>query len=153
MEVYFHLNSRKTCFPSKFFNSRPPWQCCCLLLGFEHLFWFFMETISFRLCCRKPGQDRAEIHFCARLVSTEKKNPRRQVSKGRTGIPGIPTLMEKRCHCLAAEVCTHSSLLNQSTEHTHIPSRKNTSRCILKYPPCLQQQVHWADNHPLGTTR
>lgn len=89
------------------------------------------------------------------VVSMERNKPRRQVShvsEGRTGIPGIPALMEKRCHCLAAEMHATGSLLNQSTEHAHAPSRKSGSRCILKHPPCLQQQVHWADTHPLGTT-
>lgn len=153
--MHFHLNSRETCFPYKFFNSRPHWQCCCLLLGFQHFFWFFMEPFSFRPYCRKPVQDRAKKKISVLVVSMERNKPRRQVShvsEGRTGIPGIPALMEKRCHCLAAEMHATGSLLNQSIEHAHAPSRKSSSRCILKHPPCLQQQVHWADTHPLGTT-
>lgn len=131
MEVYFHLNSRENCFPYNFFNSRPPWQCCCLLLGFQHFFWFFMETFSFRPYCRKPVQDRAEIHFCAGVVSKEKKKPRRQVShesEGKTGIPGIPALMEKRCHCLAAEVCTHKLTPQLKAHNMHTPLLGKTAQ-------------------------
>lgn len=155
MEVYFHLNSRETHFPYKFFNSRPPWQCCCLLLGFQHFFWFFMQTFSFRPYCRKPVQDRAEIHFCARLVSTERKNQEdKSVMWVRVGQASLAFQPWWKRDVTALQLrCAHtSSLLNQSTEHEHAPSQKNSSRCILKYPPCLQQQVRWADTHPLGTT-
>lgn len=53
------------------------------------------------------------------------------MSEGKTGIPGIPALMEKRCHCLAAEVCTHKL----TPQPKHVTCTRPFSEKQLKMHP------------------
>lgn len=117
--MHFHLSSREPYFLYKFLNSRPPWQSCCLLPGFQHFF-IFNGNLHLQTLLQKATTIQGRKNASVLEHQTRGKNQNQTPEWRSTGIPGPPTVMEKRCHCLAAEVRTqaHSST---KTRNMHTP--------------------------------
>lgn len=124
------------------------------------LLWFFTETFSFRPCCRKPVQlDRAEIHFCARVVSRERKSQDNKsvmwVRVGQASLAFQPrwkrdvTALQLRCsHKLTPEpkhrTCTCPYSEKQLKMHPEIPFLPSAAGPLGRQSSFRHYQLVWS---------
>lgn len=160
--MYFHLNSREPHFLYKFLTVGPLGKvvaCCLAFNAFFSFFFFKWKSSPSDLTAQSHYKTGQKIHFCASATSTERKKKRGQERTSHSCEPRVGqaslALQPWWKKDITALQLKWGHKLTPQPKHmnTHAPSWKSSSRCSLKYPLCLQQQVHWADTHPLGTTR
>lgn len=155
--MYFHLNSREPYFLYKFLTLGPLGKvlACCLAFNTTFFFFFFKWKPSpSDLTAESHYKTGQKIHFCARAARMEREKKRTSQScewRARQASLALQPWWKRDITAFQLR-WGHKLTPWPKHIHAHTPSRKNSSRCSLKYPPCLQQQVHWADTHPLGTT-
>lgn len=140
--MYFHPHSREPYFLYKCLTVGSSWQCCCLLLGFQHFFSPLLTgNCTFRAYCTKQLQNREKIHLC-----DGEKREKGWVIASRGGESRCPLALQpwwKRA--VAAWRLRWGDALTPppANAHTHTSSESGSFRCLLKPSSCHQQQVHW----------
>lgn len=150
--MYFHPHSREPYFLYKCLTVGSSWQCCCLLLGFQH---FFFPPSDWELHLQSLLHEAATEQGENTSLWWREKRKRMSDSKQRRWIQvssSPPALMETSRCCLAAEVrrCTHSSSSKRTHTHLFWEWQLQMPSETLFLPPAAGP-LAGPDAHPSGT--
>lgn len=150
--MHFHLSSREPYFLYKFLNSRPPWQSCCLLPGFQHFF-IFNGNLHLQTLLQKGTtiQGRKNASVLEHQTQGGEKTRTRHLSGEAQAFLALQPWWKRDVTALQLK---WGHKLTPRPKHATCtpPFLENQIKLQPTIPPCLQEQVHWADTHLLGTT-